>query len=1170
MERSSTVNARPSIIRRALTRQESTVHSVALLASHKYETADYEEPDSEFLRRHFQKQAERSWMAKALEEAYVVGEWRIEQYVEYVNEKRLGSAVGFAIGTSLVSALIPSFLIIMYAPSAIGSGLTEIIAYLNGSYPIKGKTLRRPFLRYLGSFGIVLAGLYSGIDGPMSHIGASLAVYMARFMKWNAWTRSLFYGMEFEEDPHHVDNAGWQSLLSVLERRKLRVFATLGAAVTIAVIFRAPIGGVMFAIEEAMSVFEPSILLRTFFSTIIASLFFGHLVTEEKQKLTERHVKSTLFPINAICDYTPLVQDYFTYMLVGFCAAVVGTIWNSLLGKIQKFRLKYVVKKKIEQHHNPHHRHLAPNLTTNNSVGTNTINSIQKKIDPSRTPTRVAIRLLEVAVLCVVTNIIVVLLPLGDGMDSCIPLSETTNHVYDTTPESCWKSLNDTSETNFENCLILVDETCLPNELLNIYIYNIVRWHVVKINPSINTTIGSDETTSGDTTTTTTEALHRRSGQDAIINSSADDVSRLPPTVRAAHVARAVRNAANIDRRLNSESQGRNSHLSARTSRALTNILHPSLVKSPDNTDEHRAAVSAAGVVDINSTTDPDFIVPSIKFYSAYHLLKLKEHNEKQPNQTQTEFEVGESECFYPLRTLLYATPDKQLQLLMTRGLFNLFPTKTLLIFLAVYSVLSIATYYIALPTDIVIPNLILGAIIGRLIGLLVNSLRLDKAVKLLDPGMFAMIGMAALWSGTSRLALTVTVITFEMTGDFQNLPAVLVVTLTSAFVTAIFEHLHWGESLYHEELQIAGILYLPHEPGDKLRTMKIVEVSPHQRRDDIMYLKSKGCTVDDVRRVLRSSHNGFPVVDVVLASDGVEKWKPVGTISRGILKGLLAALEAKWDAAAANESENTVNGEVDVNAVAGGGVSVAGASMDSVATGSTDSSIPAVPVSTTTSARSMPKSPSMFNLKRNQEGTTNTTKSVNFKTTDEMINNNTNNPDDDQKIGQSLPPNLEISIIQSCNVSPLIVNHRATASKVYTLIKSLGARHVLVVDDENYLVAVITRRDFATHLRHNYKITWREWFRQCWGGRARSGGSGGIGYDGIGGRGGNEQRQGGGGGEYGGTLHGVDKPTDRDTNQRRRTGGGGGGGSNEDSRQANPIHTSEISELTEPSSKMD
>ncbi|KAI8918316.1 hypothetical protein DFJ77DRAFT_455130 [Powellomyces hirtus] len=315
----------------------------------------------------------------------------------------------------------------------------------------------------------------------------------------------------------------------------------------------------------------------------------------------------------------------------------------------------------------------------------------------------------------------------------------------------------------------------------------------------------------------------------------------------------------------------------------------------------------------------------------------------------------AEGECYYQLRSLLYAMPEQQLKVLLSRGLYRLLDVKSLGIFWGVYMFLSLITYYIALPTDLVIPNLIMGATTGRLLGMAWNYLTtgLDQ-----DPGFFALLGMAGMWSATSRLTLTVIVIAFEMTGDYDAIPALIVTCFSAAFCSSFL-----GDSLYHREAHRMKVPILPFEAPHVLRSITIRKIMAYRN----LVVVTCTATLSACVEAIDTGHIGFPVCEKLDVEDALgrtmTKYRPVGFVMRDLL------------------------GET------------------------------------------------VRNLTR--EG-------YDMETT-------------------------RVDLTSVMNVSPTIVKEDATASKVFSVIRTLGLRHVMVVDADGFLVGLVTRKDLLRGI-HAYE----------------------------------------------------------------------------------------------------
>ncbi len=115
----------------------------------------------------------------------------------------------------------------------------------------------------------------------------------------------------------------------------------------------------------------------------------------------------------------------------------------------------------------------------------------------------------------------------------------------------------------------------------------------------------------------------------------------------------------------------------------------------------------------------------------------------------------------------------------------------------------------------IFMPSLFIGAVAGAAFAKLVDPI---WTLSDLDPGAFALVGMAAVFAGVSRASFTSILIVFEITGDYG---LVLPLMLAVAIATAIANRLH-PESAYTSPLLRMGIHTVPSEQTDLLDTVSI------------------------------------------------------------------------------------------------------------------------------------------------------------------------------------------------------------------------------------------------------------------------------------------------------------------------------------------------------------
>jgi CIC family chloride channel protein len=148
-----------------------------------------------------------------------------------------------------VGGLISGLLVFTWAPEAEGHGTDAMIrAFHRGGGIIRARV---PMIKTVASIITIGTGGSAGQEGPIAQIGAGFGAYLARLLK-----------------------------LPPTERRILML---AGAAGGVGAIFRAPLGGALFAGEVlySSSAFESAALLPCLASSIIAYSTFALFITPE-------------------------------------------------------------------------------------------------------------------------------------------------------------------------------------------------------------------------------------------------------------------------------------------------------------------------------------------------------------------------------------------------------------------------------------------------------------------------------------------------------------------------------------------------------------------------------------------------------------------------------------------------------------------------------------------------------------------------------------------------------------------------------------------------------------------------------------------------------------------------------------------------------------------------
>ena len=134
-----------------------------------------------------------------------------------------------------------------FEPMAIGSGIPEVKCFLNGIALPRIVRLKTLICKVLGVTFSVAAGLPVGKEGPMVHSGAVVAAGISQ-----GKSRIFHYDTSFSKTEEFRND------------REKRDFVACGAAAGVCSAFSAPIGGVLFALEEGATHWNTFLTWRTF------------------------------------------------------------------------------------------------------------------------------------------------------------------------------------------------------------------------------------------------------------------------------------------------------------------------------------------------------------------------------------------------------------------------------------------------------------------------------------------------------------------------------------------------------------------------------------------------------------------------------------------------------------------------------------------------------------------------------------------------------------------------------------------------------------------------------------------------------------------------------------------------------------------------------------------
>lgn len=219
-------------------------------------------------------------------------------------------------------------LFVMIEPVSAGSGIPEIKCFLNGiDLPriVRVKTL---LCKVCGVTFSVAAGLPVGKEGPMVHSGAVVASGISQ-------GKTKFWGVD----------TSFSKFSDFRNDREKRDFVACGAAAGVASAFGAPIGGVLFSLEEGASYWSTKLTWRAFFCamTTISTLFairnvdswWGQANVEKLFSFGEFNSLSGDASNFSIWELT-------LFILIGCLGGLIGAVFNAANEHLTIWRMKRV------------------------------------------------------------------------------------------------------------------------------------------------------------------------------------------------------------------------------------------------------------------------------------------------------------------------------------------------------------------------------------------------------------------------------------------------------------------------------------------------------------------------------------------------------------------------------------------------------------------------------------------------------------------------------------------------------------------------------------------------------------------------------------------------------------------------------------------------------------
>ena len=232
-----------------------------------------------------------------------------------------GIYAGFNLGLVTFGAL----LIVYFCPAAGGSGIPEVKGFLNGTAISRAMNVKTFVTKFVASTAAVSSSLPVGPEGPMIHMGAMVGggVSQPRSKTLNV---QMPWFQKFHTDKDRRD------------------FIAMGAACGVASAFGAPLGGVLFAIEEASSFWSQMLTWRTFFACMTATFFTNFLLSGVTGGWGvydfSQSIEFDVLASNAADSYA--IWELLPFALMGCISGLTGALFNWLSERMVLVRGRHI------------------------------------------------------------------------------------------------------------------------------------------------------------------------------------------------------------------------------------------------------------------------------------------------------------------------------------------------------------------------------------------------------------------------------------------------------------------------------------------------------------------------------------------------------------------------------------------------------------------------------------------------------------------------------------------------------------------------------------------------------------------------------------------------------------------------------------------------------------
>uniref|UniRef100_A0AC34Q3F2 Chloride channel protein n=1 Tax=Panagrolaimus sp. JU765 TaxID=591449 RepID=A0AC34Q3F2_9BILA len=189
---------------------------------------------------------------------------------------------------------------------------------------------------------------------------------------------------------------------------------------------------------------------------------------------------------------------------------------------------------------------------------------------------------------------------------------------------------------------------------------------------------------------------------------------------------------------------------------------------------------------------------------------------------------------------------------------------------IAMKFIFTTITAGLKVPAGLFVPNIALGAVIGRTVGLITQDLARQYMIyegnvplctvgkDCVMPGLYAIVGAAAQLCGVMRMTVTLAIIMFELTGSIDF----VVPTMAAIMIAKWVGDATYPTGIYDAQIELNGYPFLDNKE-EMLVGSTAKELIQNRRERHLSTITKKGMTMGRILEMLNETkYCGFPVIE--------------------------------------------------------------------------------------------------------------------------------------------------------------------------------------------------------------------------------------------------------------------------------------------------------------------